>query len=133
MCYRFLVLCLLLLIAPLKNADALNECGTISKSSSGYIQLCNGCQSEYYYLYANQHACIQDGQVVRESHSFSMSGALATSTAPRLHGVLNSWVVWETDSVFLAIPSNGDRDFYVKSKRVDRDGLSLSGWFVLPN
>jgi hypothetical protein len=133
MCYRILAVCILLFSPTFSRAYASGDCGTISKSSSGYVQLCTGCQSEYYYLYANQHACIHDGQVVRESHSFSMSGALATTTPPKLHGVLNNWVVWETDSVFLAIPSNGERDFYVKSKRVERDGLSLSGWFLLSN
>jgi hypothetical protein len=133
MCYRVFAIFLAICAMPCSKAFAVNECGTVSKSSSGYVQLCNGCQSEYYYLYANQHACIQDGQVVRESHSFSMSGALATSTPAKLHGVLNNWVVWETDSVFLAIPANGDREFYVKSKRVERDGLSLSGWFLLSN
>jgi hypothetical protein len=129
-----LVRCAIALVSifnPLCAALADAECGTTSKSTSGYAQLCASCSPEYFYLYANQHVCIEDGRVVRESHSFSLSGALATSTEPKLLGVLRNWIVWETENVFLAVPANGDQQFFAKHKRQDRNGLSLAGWFQL--
>jgi hypothetical protein len=107
----------LAILSPLALADG---SGSMSRSCSGQIEICEGgiCLAQPFYIYAYQYANIRHGEIVSESHNHNFSGFLGDANAYRAQGfAVDSYVIYQGPDYQLAIPYDSKFGLYFRSNR----------------
>lgn len=110
-------------------ARADSESGSMSRSCSGRVLVCNGssCASQSFYIYGYQYAYIYNGEVRSESHSLSTSGALGNSSEYQPGQYTEGkYVVHSRHGMDIALPWDSDYGIYMR-----QTGDTGSGWRLL--
>lgn len=98
-----IILAFSLMAFGLKAADS----GSMSKSCSGRMEVCNGssCTKKYFYIYAYQYAIVSKQMIQSESHSFSFAGVLGDEDDYQIvQRVSGNHIIYVGPEFTLAIP-----------------------------